>query len=326
MCDVVHTREFRATAARRGIAGKAPHIVAIKWGTFGQFCQWLREHRGRIASCLDELGRGDLVQVLESKEWRQWSLVAIAFLEFTNAIQADSAYLAEGKTAYKELHRRLEELSGKGNVVAAEYLPILGERMSQTENDVLLDVAYLLTEPGLFQARARFHRARLVPVLSPLEVAAEALHELETIDELCRKFVEVAAIFSADVRADTLAFVGVFKSWVTDRDALPPFGPSRDPIAYWRMRHLEWNASCDQRRHLALAAMVMLSVPCSEAAAERLFSALDWVLDPRRHRLSIEVLSNEMLIRMWQVYTNTLAGLPFVTLAERDPGHARGSA
>ena len=72
--------------------------------------------------------------------------------------------------------------------------------------------------------------------------------------------------------------------------------------------------------------MVMLSVPCSEAAAERLFSALDWVLDPRRHRLSIEVLSNEMLIRMWQVYTNTLAGLPFVTLAERDPGHARGSA
>jgi hypothetical protein len=44
--------------------------------------------------------------------------------------------------------------------------------------------------------------------------------------------------------------------------------------------------------------MAVLSVPCSEAAAERLLSAHDWVLDPHRPRFSIDVLSHAMIIRM----------------------------
>jgi hypothetical protein len=60
--------------------------------------------------------------------------------------------------------------------------------------------------------------------------------------------------------------------------------------------------------------VAVLSVPCSEAVAERFFSPPQWVLDTHRHRLSIDVLSNEMIIPMWQVYMNTLSGTPFVAL------------
>jgi hypothetical protein len=141
-----------------------------------------------------------------------------------------------------------------------------------------------------------------------------ALPVMKAIEGICAKFVEVAAIFSTEVRSNTAYFSGICKAWVTDAASLPPFPPDRHPIAYWRTQYLEWNATCDPRHHLDLAAMAVLSVPCSEAAAERLFPALDWVLDPHRRRLSIDVLSNEMIIRMWQVYTNTLAGTPFVAL------------
>ena len=60
----------------------------------------------------------------------------------------------------------------------------------------------------------------------------------------------------------------------------------------------------------AHAALVLLSVPCHEAAAERLFSTLEWLFESRRRRASPSLLRNEMIVRMCQVYTGQPAGLP----------------
>jgi hypothetical protein len=86
-------------------------------------------------------------------------------------------------------------LARKGNEVAAAYLPILEGRLSQTGSQILMEVAYLLTETGLFEARGRLQQAYAVPILSSPEVAAEALQVKKAIDEICAKFVEVVAIF-----------------------------------------------------------------------------------------------------------------------------------
>jgi hypothetical protein len=66
---------------------------------------------------------------------------------------------------------------------------------------------------------------------------------------------------------------------------------------------------------LAFAALALLSILCSEAAVERLFSTLEWLLDWRRLPLSIDVLSDEGVVRMWQIYADTVARLPFVRRA-----------
>jgi hypothetical protein len=120
----------------------------------------------------------------------------------------------------------------------------------------------------------------------------------------------VATVFTAEVDS-ILALFALCETWVPDSKALRPSSPGDDAVRHWRMRHPEWSASDDPRRHLAFWALALLSSPCGEAPAD-LFLTLEWLLDSRRLPLSIDVLSNEGVVRMWRIYTDTVAGLPFV--------------
>jgi hypothetical protein len=52
------------------------------------------------------------------------------------------------------------------------------------------------------------------------------------------------------------------------------------------------------RQYIADAALVLLSVPCHEAAAVRIISTMKWLFDSRRLRASPSLLPNEMIICM----------------------------
>ena len=78
------------------------------------------------------------------------------------------------------------------------------------------------------------------------------------------------------------------------------------------MRHLEGSASIHPKRHRGPGSTQQ---PCSEAAAKRLFSTFVWLL-VRGTIQSIAALSDEMVIRMWQIHTNTVAR-PFIEPGER---------
>jgi hypothetical protein len=75
----------------------------------------------------------------------------------------------------------------------------------------------------------------------------------------------------------------------------------------------------DPRQCVAHAARVLPSFPSHEAAAERLFSTLEWSVDPRRRGASHALLCNEMILRVWQISPRSRLASRTMVLSQRSP-------
>jgi hypothetical protein len=75
------------------------------------------------------------------------------------------------------------------------------------------------------------------------------------------------------------------------------------PDVFWRRRHGPWGSSADgnlRRSWFVLAemALVMIRLPCSEAAVARVFSHLRFVLGTRRQSMGEDLLDAILVVRM----------------------------
>jgi hypothetical protein len=131
-----------------------------------------------------------------------------------------------------------------------------------------------------------------MPIVSGPGAAAAAPNELRTIRNLNVRGWTWPP--SSVPRSDPIhPLFALRETWVPDSKALRLPRQATMPCGTGACVTLSGAPQDDPRRHLAFAALAPLSILCSEAAAERLFSTLEWLLDSRRLPLSIDVLSNE---------------------------------
>jgi hypothetical protein len=96
-----------------------------------------------------------------------------------------------------------------------------------------------------------------------------------------------------------------------DAHDMPVFLLGTDGRRRWPSRYVRWQDAEDPRQCVAHLAFVLLSARPHEAAAGLMLSTLEWLFASRRRRAPPGLLRNEMTIRMLQIDTGELAGLPY---------------
>ena len=309
LSDAVRARAFRRLAKANSVR-KAPMLQDGTWGTYGQLVTWHASSRDTVEALLTQLKHHDIVEALNSLDWAHWGAVATEFSRFMAIVQADSAGLATSFPAERELRSRMLGLCAEGNPIAESAVQMIEKRMAEGGSDILALAAFSVTSDGMPEVTEWLQADMNIyaPSAHRRMLLANRQLALHILEEIAR-VVTFLHPESGRVPGGCEALVRRF--FQRPPHDMPAFAVWGDDQRHWRLWYATWADANDPRQYVAHAALVLLSVPCHEAAAERLFSTLEWLFDPRRRRASPGLLRNEMIVRMWQVYTGEPAGLPF---------------
>jgi hypothetical protein len=108
--------------------------------------------------------------------------------------------------------------------------------------------------------------------------------------------VNVTAVYDSQGETDRKLYEEVAVELI--HAANDDYGFGGDAFAYWRSNFPLWQQENPTRAAMAFAAMALLSVPCSEACAGRLFSIFEWLSDDHRRRASLATLCSELVGRI----------------------------
>ena len=195
-------------------------------------------------------------------------------------------------TFYREAEASLERLAYRGNYVASKLLVALRERFSTTASLTLAHLAYILTPSGLktFQALPNDREKRT------------------TKRVLKEKFLEITNVLDID----GLGEAGVFLPALLD-----------NYISFWNVNegedpHAFWNERIDETIVLpqanggnpislsvfATVALILISLPASEAMVERAFSQVKAIGTSFNKSMSNDLFLSLATIKLCLRYRN----------------------
>jgi hypothetical protein len=182
-------------------------------------------------------------------------------------------------------------LAATRNLYASACREALIGRLIDTADDGQLLVAYLITGPGLDWFRG-------LPDTEPTPILPYSKSIVVT------KVYRLLSHFRVIFGTDPSLFEGTWLNYLTTEQWIP----GQRPEDFWRQRVGPWGWSRDAigaQSWFALAqmALILIRLPCSEAAVERVFSHLRLVLGTRRQSMGEDLLDAILVVRWHETST-----------------------
>jgi hypothetical protein len=298
LAELCNKPTTRSCLKQLGCTSKPGLIQDPKWTSLFQFCMWLSSNFAAVRAAAERLGASELDAL--GNNYSRFIDVIEAFGVYVNAVQGDSATMPFFYDRLLVLLSRLDELAvgndeKQANHTAVVVRKCLCFRFSTTADGVACMLSYILTPDGHIWMRVRLEPAGYDAVAdqSERENLAEALADRAAMrkriiaftQEICTSAdpAEVGRGFDNFLQLDPVGF------WEPGRPA-----PSR-----WRdEKDLAAGGRGAFSVGFAYVAAILTQLPCSEAAAERMFSILKWVATKNRLSMESSLLRAIMLVRM----------------------------
>jgi hypothetical protein len=284
----------RAKFIAMGLTEKSP-LVQFKWTSLCQALAFQGAHESEFVRAAAAL-KFDLPPVFDS-ECKLMRASLLCMEPFINAVQGDGVRLCD---AYPHYLRLQADLMALGDGIPALLSECLGARFTNTACGGLVKLSYLLTPRGLAFFQGRYtgviddRRTETGEVAPGSDVAAAIEERDALITEMVNFQIENGKARIEPAQAGILAWLN------TDPVS---FFQGKDPVDKWREERLRATiARSPFTPRFCECALMLTSMPCSEAAAERVFSSARWILTKQRLKMAPDLVRALMIVRSNSIY------------------------
>lgn len=264
---------------------KVPKFIATRWNTLASCGTFIVNHKQEVNNFINEMVQSkneryqaELTAFQDGRkrtmpdepdlppirtvpnEWTDYTAALNVIARFTDQIEGDLHLQQQVYVAFISAQAELERMRERRNIVARNLLDALTSRFTRTADLALSRLAFCFTAEGLTD----FHS---MPN-SPSKRAVKA--------ELKAKFLEIAGVLNIPAIGPPAIYLpAMFDNYITYAE----IGDGEDPYAYWSEK-LDDTVTIEQVNGgmpISLAifaniALIMISLPASEAMVERAFS------------------------------------------------------
>jgi hypothetical protein len=190
-----------------------------------------------------------------------------------------------------------------GNAIAVELLRLYEHRFATTADSLLHELAYVFTPDG--HRRFRLMKQQCVAPIGKRTVSDWEVDVFaERLPKLTAKLIEMMTYLMPNRVSDD-AIGRVLDAYLAVGDFWSPGESFRTGWQNKRNKAI-WSKKlrCGEQvwENLRETAMIITQMPASEAAAERLFSVLQYAFKRNRASALLDILDATLAIRMWQIY------------------------
>jgi hypothetical protein len=257
-------------------------ICASRWLSFGRFVERIVKN-SNIAHSLLKRGThpGDVLRLYFFPDLDACFRVVNSFMTIT---ESEKTYLDSVFVLALDTIAKLSTLAARGNRYAAGFIKAVRTRLTTTADLGQLLLGYLITRRGLEWYRHLDADGGPVDNFTQKSVRAQ-------IDEFLKHFIR---LFQVDQGGFFLAFdiyLTILK-WPADQPG----------EAFWKwvwtLPSTEHSTAMACYQWIAIMALIVMRMPCSEAAVERLFSRMRQIVNKRSRRIRRDLLEARLILQM----------------------------
>jgi hypothetical protein len=278
--DITKIRSALSAEAQLRLPGPCP----TRWTSLNTFIRSLLTHWAPINALVRTHSKAKrvtkAVECLNRYLWSELEPCLAIIDEFVIWAGAQSAHMTGAWARVIDAVAKLQHLGDTGNHYGADFAAKLMERMTGTANLSLLILSHLVTCKGVYWYQAL-----------PDTGLGGPLSSKESVRGLIAPLLEH---FREFLGADRRVWSDTWNAHITTQ-----WFPEGDN--YWSFRRgaaLPKTADAPLRpwSHIATMAAILMHLPCSEAAVERLFSLMRLVLGTRRQAMQEDLLEARVFL------------------------------
>ena len=284
-------KTIRTKAKGIGITKKIPLIQAIKWMSFADAFEFLLENRGKVNELLQDpfvMSKKPPVEDIPD-EWIAIMQVLRPFNEFLLQAQESSLLLP---MFYDKLLKLMRHYDEETDPMAKCILRLLKERFKNTANGSLGLLSWAMTRYG-----HDYYQARLNPLRGAI-TCTQSDERVKLLNErtgLVTEMVKVHEFYG--FRADFYVISAMFDFYLFEFNLVDGFDWKKLSI-----KSIEISGQMFSLEPFAICAERIMSLPASEAVAERVLSSVQNLFGPSRASSKDDLIESQIIIRMQKIF------------------------
>jgi hypothetical protein len=286
--------EFR----NRGGTGKMPVISKIKWTTYYQAADFLFRNHDIICGLIADTPDRDRPKITWVSEYYQIAAAMYPIAQFVVSVEGDLVCLPEYWEATNAFIARSDELGAQGNVYAKRLGELVHQRIMTTGDGQLAELAYSFTKVGWDSLQAgpalkALRDAQAGRITLTPEQQERCFATMAMTSRLSAKLISLAPYVGIEDGFEEL--IGAYETYLEKVSYAPPQG---DLDSFWA------RISGHGRPffQLGMLARLLLGLPASEAACERLISVFETLFPLVRMASKSDLIKAQMRIRAEQIF------------------------
>jgi hypothetical protein len=261
-----------------------PKIIKTRWLSLGQFFEYFISHFAEVNNFVFRLAEPDHTKISTILNRYNFHSLAECFRVWNGLIRWTEGEEARLCLAFRRMLDSTLEFNARtanGNPYASQCCVALFVRILGTADHGQLLLAFLVTEDGIkwFRSLPDVQFAPILPYSKATVFAAT---------------YPLLSHFRTIFGADPGLFDGIWQHYL----ASELWTVGQPPEQFWSQRLGPWGEHHISWFPLAQTALILIRLPCSEAAVERAFSHLRYVLGTRRQSMGEDLLDAILVIRL----------------------------
>lgn len=310
--ELVKWIEKRDSSFKDYCSCKLPHYICTRWNTLSNVIEAFLKEKENIQKFITETAKFEQERYNEKVRrarkpenipiprpppieiipewWNEFYEAIVIIRNFTDAVEGDLVFQQDLWKAYKEVQRSFDEIS-ESNAYAKALQTFFNLRFVDTCNIEVAHLAYVLTAEGLTDFRETH-------VLDSDEFYSD-------IGSLKGVLISIAMKAFSKKEISEMCLLGLFDWYIKYAE----FDTGENLYSYWRqmatttIKEKGTNSGCPTSlKPFAEIALVIVTMPCTEAVCERAFSQMKTILTDLNGNLSTDMFIAEATVKLAMKY------------------------
>jgi hypothetical protein len=294
--------EQRHKLRERGVTSKVPRIAAIKWCTYSDGARFLYDNREIIDGLLMEKRspEGATPYPLWNSTYSQIFQAIAPLSTFVRRSEGDHICVAEIYHNYLWLTEELTQLAANGNTVAGLMAQFVTNRLCETADGTLAELAYVFTPIGFHWFRTRKSKINL----DSKESDADAERVFNEQEKMTKKLQDLGVYLMKEAKGLRICFEDYLSGDGPDSEAILTEWWKRNAHTSFPNPNISWMSPAEtiNRKLFSSLAVILLELPGTEAVCERLVSRFEALFPKSRCLSGDDLIKAQMRIKMFHAW------------------------